>query len=266
MSGYRIGERIGRLTGLAGMLMLVLVAMTARPAAAQRAEAARLFEEGNALYRQGDYAGAADAYRAALDRGYASGALYYNLGNAYFRQDELGQAIRYYLKARRWLPHDRAVQHNLAIARARTVDDIAQRPEPFWKPAWQALLRVLGAGGLFALGMGCYLTAVALAGYWLWTRRRNEWVRRGLVVAGVAAVLLLAAAFLASLTPQLDRRAVLVADAAVLHEAPAPETATALILHEGLTLSILRTQGPWAEVELPNGATGWIEASALADV
>lgn len=258
MNTYRIG--------IGSVLVVMLLGLGTAPGYAQRSEAARLFEEGNSHYRQGNYAGAIAAYQRVLDQGYASGALYHNLGNAYFRQDDLGQAIRYYLKARQVLPTNREVRHNLEIARARTVDDIAQLPEPFWKPWWQGLVRTLGAGGLFGLGVLFYLTAAALVGRWIWMQERNEWVRRGLAAAGLAAVVFIAAGFLASLTPQLDRQAVIIAEAVVLHDAPVPDATTDLTLHEGLTLSILREQGAWMEVELPNGATGWIEAATVAGV
>ena len=49
----------------------------------------RLWEEANAAYGAGDYAKAADLYRAILDKDLHSAALYYNLANALFKKGEL---------------------------------------------------------------------------------------------------------------------------------------------------------------------------------
>ena len=66
---------------------LLLVACSAAPLAAQEA----IFDEGNRLYREGDFAGAVELHERILERGVESGELHYNLGNAWFRLGELGR-------------------------------------------------------------------------------------------------------------------------------------------------------------------------------
>lgn len=255
-----------------GLLMPALLAALllpirfAGPALAQPAGAVQHLDEGNQRYAAGDYRGALAAYEAAVATGYASGALYYNMGNAYYRLDELGQAIVQYERARRLLPDDPMIRHNLEMARARTNDRFSLLPEPFWRPAWRRIVHLAGADGLLALGLLAFAATCLLVGLRLWNGPRPPWHRRSLAVAATASVLLIGAGFAASLEAANRHQAVVVADDAALHEAPTPDADTALTLHEGVLVDVLQTRGAWLRVRLPNGTTGWIRAAATADV
>ncbi len=73
----------------------------------------RLWDLANTAYVNGDYAGAIAIYESILDRGLASARLYYNLGNAYFKEDRTGKAILFYRRALRLRPGNEDVRHNL---------------------------------------------------------------------------------------------------------------------------------------------------------
>jgi tetratricopeptide (TPR) repeat protein len=238
----------------------------ATPARAQPDAVRTDFEAGNAQYQEGNYEAALARYRQALDSGYASGALYHNMGNTYFRLDSLGQAIRYYEKAHLLLPTDRRLEHNLAIARSRVTDAVPRLPTAPWATWWHRLTARLGAWGFFAAGLlGCAV-GVALAAHRIWTGTRAPWHRRTMAGALLVGGLLLAAAFAASLEPQLDRRVVVLAEAMPLREAAddgAPPTRT---LYEGTVLDVLAAQDDWLRVRLPSGATGWIATSATGAI
>src|SRR5205814_513210 len=97
------------------------------------------FYQGNAAYKAGDYAGAAGAYERLLNAGLASGPLYFNLGNAYFKNGHVGQAILNFERAHRLMPRDPDVRANLAYA-AEIAKDI-----PEASPLWQRLAFPLAA-------------------------------------------------------------------------------------------------------------------------
>ena len=89
------------------------------------------FDEGNQRYQDGDFDGALERYARILDDGLESGELYYNIGNTYFKLNELGPAILYYERARRLMPGDDDLVANLELARSMTADQITLLPE-FW--------------------------------------------------------------------------------------------------------------------------------------
>ena len=59
---------------------------------------------GAASYKAGDFTSAAEAWQNCVDNGFRSGDLFYNLGNAYFREGRLGFSILNYEKALRMDP------------------------------------------------------------------------------------------------------------------------------------------------------------------
>ncbi|RMF63278.1 MAG: tetratricopeptide repeat protein [Bacteroidetes bacterium] len=254
------------------LVVLLLVLCTAGVTRGQGTSGAgveaalRHLDEGNRRYVEGDYRGALQAYEQALAAGYESGTLYLNMGNAYYRLDRLGEAIRHYAKARRLMPGDRVVQHNLRIAQNRAVDRFSRVPDPFWRVAWERAVATVGPRGFFVVGLLGYLVAMVLLGVRVWRGPRGPWHRRALTLAALVAVVGLAAAFGAALEGAEPRAAVVLVDEAALREAPGDTASVALIVHEGLLVDLLERQGPWVAVRLPNGATGWLPADTLGDV
>ena len=78
--------------------------------------AAGQYNEANALYRAGDFAAARHMYLEVVDAGVEDARIYYNLGNACFKSGQLGEAILWYERARRLLPHDEDIEANLRFA------------------------------------------------------------------------------------------------------------------------------------------------------
>jgi tetratricopeptide (TPR) repeat protein len=247
-------------------LGLALAWLAPERAFAQVEEAVQAFDEGNTAYREGDYEKAIASYEEAIGRGFVSGALYYNLGNAYYRHDRIGQAIRYYEKARLLMPDNRELLHNLEIARAQTVDQFSQLPLPSWTRWWRSMIASSAGRGLFVFGILTYLLAIGLVIYRLWTGVRNPWIRRARAAALGAAVLLLGAAFAASIQSERQGQAVVIVNQVALRQQPAENAVTELAIHEGVLVDILQQNDLWIEVRLPNGARGWVTADAVAEV
>jgi len=246
--------------------MLVLLAGPARPAQATAllpdSSAAARLEAANTAYEQGRYGRAVERYRALLDEGYASGALYYNLANAYVRLGRWGQAIRYYEKARPLLGSDPRLSHNLEQARRRAgvyPDALPPRGLAGAVEGWPALA-LLVAGLLCLLGGG----AVAVA----WTRPGTGPPGRHPAVWGpfAAGGLLVAVALGVSAVQAGQQRAVVIADRTPLHPAPSTDAPADTTLAEGTLLEVRRRQGGWAAVRGANGVDGWVPADGLGGI
>ena len=243
------------------LLLVGGLGLLGRPIVAQPDSLSRRFETATAAYTQGQYERAADEYQAILNAGHASGALYYNLGNAYARLDRLGQAIRYYEKARRLRPGDPRVAHNLEQVRRRAgvyPGVLPPRGLQGLVQGWSPLALFL-AGGLL-LGSG-----LAVAVVWTTPGRTDSW--RHPLVWGPAAggLLLVAVALGTSYVQSQERRAVVVAKQAPLRAAPTP-TAADTTLPEGTMVAIGSHRAQWTEVRLADGTTGWVPARALGDI
>ncbi len=226
--------------------------------------AVQQFDDGNNLFQQGDFRDTVEAYRAAVDAGYVSGALYYNMGNAYFRLDEIGQAIRYYEKAGRLLPESSELDHNLALARQRTADSFSRLPEPFWRPVWDGLLEVLSPTALFLLGLLFYAAAAGALGMRI-RGGTSPWLRRIMLLAGSLALCLVILAFSASYERARAARAVILSDEVTLLDRP-DGSASGVRVHEGTVVDVVSTRAAWSEVRLPNGTRGWLQSTAYGTI
>jgi hypothetical protein len=245
-------------------LITLIFLFTAAAPAGDLGPALQEFDEGNRRYRNGDYRGALAAYQRVVQHGYESGVLYYNIGNAFFRTDEIGQAIRFYEKARRFLPRSPELNHNLAIVKTHVVDEFSRVPEPFWRPAWQVIAQSLGARGLFGAGMLFYvLGAVVLA---INIRSgRSPWRRRILAAAAAGAIVFISLSFFVSLGGADTRTGVVIRDEVTLLREPGGSESDHQI-HEGLVVGIASQRDQWLEVRLPNGTTGWLHEESLGEI
>ena len=247
-------------------LVLIGLCWVTNPVFGQVEEAVRAFDEGNQLYKEGRYEDAIVAYERARTQGYTSGLLNYNLGNAYYRSDKLGQAIRFYEKAKILLPESEELLHNLSIAKSQTKDQFSELPLPAWATWWQGLVAKNGGRSLFFGGLFVYLIAIGLFAHRIRTGTTNPWYRRARSLAVVLATVLLGLSFLASSQSGSYDMAVVIADETQLWEEPSLEGNMMMSIHEGLVLDLVQQQAEWAEVRLPNGTRGWVNVSALAEV
>jgi len=248
-----------RLLFLLAGLTLWAGAVTAQPDRlnARFATAAEAYDEGR-------YPRAVEVYEDVVGSGYASAALYYNLGTAYVRTERLGSAIRYYEKAKRLRPDDPRIQHNLEQARRRA----GVYPERLG-PAARGLSALVQGGAPLALLIGAVVlvSSGALVAV-VWTRPdRPSVLGHPLVWGPIAAGLLTGAAALGTSYLQTSRRhAVVTAREAVLHRTPTAEAPSDTTLPEGALLEVLRQSPQWHEVRLADGTTGWVPARTLGGI
>jgi len=80
-----------------------------------------LFEKGNTLYNKGDYQNAIESYLGIIENGYHSSEVYYNLGNAYYRLNLIGQSIWSYMQASRLDPRNGPIPKGGLLLRSYTI-------------------------------------------------------------------------------------------------------------------------------------------------
>ena len=109
------------------MLLHTAILLHSAPSLAQES----MFEDGNRQYQDGDYESALSSYLQVLEAGFESGALYYNIGNCYFKLGDLGRSILFYERALAENPRDDDARANLELAESLTADEIVPLPG-FW--------------------------------------------------------------------------------------------------------------------------------------
>jgi len=94
--------------------------------------ATALFQKGNESYEEGNFDQAIEEYQKVLDQGIRNSKVFYNLGNAYFRKNQLGKAILNYRRALSLDPRDEDSIANLRFAKLFTLDKIEEQTALFW--------------------------------------------------------------------------------------------------------------------------------------
>ncbi|MXX55520.1 MAG: tetratricopeptide repeat protein [Gemmatimonadetes bacterium] len=246
------------------VLALSAVAALLAPSVAHAQEA--LFDEGNRLYQEGDFGGAADRYVAVLEGGYESAALYYNLGNAHFRLGEVARAVLNYERAARLDPADEDVQANLALVNQMLQDRIEPLPR-FWMLSvfdwWMALIP---RGWLATAAAACY-SVLGLAAVLMVLDRPRGWraaLRRAVYAGAVGTVILGGTLLIRETGLGHAEHAVVMATEARVLNAPSEEGGLAVFtLHEGTKVRIDRRTGEWAEIVLADGKVGWLRVALI---
>lgn len=253
-------KTILRYVALMGAWLLVSLTATAQTSTEE------LWKRGNRLYAAGDYNGALMVYDSIRNEGWAGAKLFYNMGNAYFKSGNLGEAILYYNKAQKLAPADDDVAYNLAYANSFVKDKIDVVPQ-FFLAKWIDGVRNLMSSNAWAVVSLVVLALTLAAGlvYGLGARRGVR--KAGFVAAIVGAVFtLVTASFAASERADvLDRsEAVVITSAAAVKSSPDRTSKDIFILHEGTKLRVLDTFGAWSEIRIADGNEGWILTSAIS--
>ena len=94
--------------------------------------ASMLFKKGNQSYEEGRFEQAIEEYEKILDLGIKNFKVFYNLGNAYFRQNQLGRAILNYRRALALQPRDEDTKANLSFVKLFTLDKIEEQKINPW--------------------------------------------------------------------------------------------------------------------------------------
>ncbi len=221
-----------------------------------------LFRQANALYTQGKYPEAIGEYNRVLAEGWESAPLYYNLANAFFKNNELGRAILNYRKAWNLAPQDPEINKNLEYARESLRDDIAALPLSLWARARRAVILQ------FPLGFWIGLSAVLYFVTALWLllvllirplKKAAAPVLKVLIPCLAAAIVLSLLAYSFYATP----RAIILDPAVSVRYGPAETDAAAFELHEGTEVTVVREKGSWRQIHLPDGQSGWLPADSL---
>ncbi|MBI4976381.1 MAG: tetratricopeptide repeat protein [Spirochaetes bacterium] len=226
------------------------------------------YNSANAMYAKGKYEAARDGYSALIAKGVRDAEVFYNLGNTYFRLNDLGRAVLNYSRAARLNPDDADVAANIAFAKTLVKDRIE-------KPAVNPLVKMalffyyhFSLSTMSVVLLICITVLVACAV--LFIAFDNDVSRRVLLAVGAVA-----AAFMVMLAVSLvikyqheynTQEAVVLAASANVMSGTGSEYTTLFTLHAGSTVSVRSLRGGWAEIVLENGMAGWIQREYIEKI
>jgi len=216
------------------------------------------FDQANEAYSEGRYSDAAELYQALIDET-PNATLYYNLGNAYYKQGELAQAILHYERALRLNPNHKDAQYNLKFAQSRITDNIVE--QDFFLSSWARTIRNNLRERTW-LGLSIGLFVLGLIGIILFLLGRETWLRKTAFHIGWLTLLfsLIAGLNAVSLHKRDTLRNEAIITQGVVNAKSSPDrSGTDLFtIHEGTKVTIRETLGEWCNIRVGNNE-GWIK-------
>ena len=217
--------------------------------------------DADSAYVRGEYQQAITHYEALLKQG-ASADLYYNLGNAYYRTENITRAVLNYERALLLAPGDRDIRFNLQMARSKTVDKITPEQEMFFVTWYHSLVNLASVDGWARTALLSLALAIVLALLYLFSER--IWLRKvGFFGALFAIALFVLSNVFAHQQKDLlvnRRGAIVTAPAVTVKSTPAKQGTDLFILHEGTKVTITdASMKEWKGIRLADGKEGWIE-------
>ena len=247
------GKNTKPLTVLLLLLMLPLAASAATK------------EKADSLYTAEHYQEAAHQYEALLKQGVSSD-LYYNLGNCYYRMDDITRAVLNYERAQLLSPGDRDIRLNLQMARSKTIDKIVPESEMFFVTWYHSLVNLMSVDGWARMALVSLVIAIILALAYLFSDL--IWLRKVGFFAGLLFLVMFALSNLFAYQQKqafIERSgAIIIRSAVNVKSTPASNGTDLFILHEGTKVTITdATMKEWREIRVADGKEGWLQTKDL---
>jgi len=219
------------------------------------------FDSANQLFEQGQYEQSIEQYQSLLDDGVQTAAVHFNLGNAWFRQGNIGQSVYHYLMAQSLAPLDPDIRANLRFARDSAGLPSGGIVSPIYQWIRKIPLNVWAAFTLAPLWIFSLLKAIAILKPKL--TQKTESVR---TIAGWVTVPGIILIGLIAWMVQNHHPGVIIHDKAELHASPFTDSKVLLEMKAGEEVMLMAVKNKWQQVKNSNGDLGWLESSKLKSI
>ena len=218
------------------------------------------FAKANQEYAAGDFKAAIENYEELVRSGQDTPNLFYNLGNAYFRQNNFGRAILNYERALALEPHHPEAQANLRVARdeARALELMPNRWERGFAVANENQYALTAA---VAFWIGLFSIAI-----FIFARGRS----RSAVALSILSLSIFGITVFATYELGHGKNgtglAIVTGDNVEARLATADNANRVLTLPAGSEIQIVSQRGDWIYAALPNNLRGWMPTKSAEQV
>lgn len=225
-----------------------------------------LWTAGVQAYTDGKFSDASAAWTSIEESGQKSAKLYYNLGNAWFKQGNYPKAILNYERALRLDPSYSDARYNLEFTSNFVQDKIEPVPEFILKSVARKVCYVMGSNAWAVIFL--VLLAAALVMGLLFLLGSSVGKRRAGFYCGIVLLLLSAGALSFSIWQKSDSvktdTAIVMSPVSSVKSSPSSGSSKDLfVIHEGTKVTILDDVGSWKNIALADGRQGWITSNEL---
>ena len=248
------------------VFIILLVNIMAFPAIlAQENDKYVQFDNGTGLFSVGDYQGALNEWLSIYKTGYSSPELCYNIGNAYFKIDNIPGAILFYERALLLDPTDEDINYNLQIARTRVVDRLEDIPELFFVRWFNVVSLIFSSNTWAIISIVSFMVCLILLSIYFFStfyklKVTSFWVAVALLFVSLTSL----SSSIKSKNLIIHNESAIIFSSQVRGKSSPDNSGNDLfVLHEGTKVEVTDKVGEWLEIRLSDGNKGWVPASSL---
>jgi len=218
-------------------------------------------KEANDLYAQAEYKMAIKEYEEILVKEGVSPQIYYNLGNAYYKSNEIGRAILNYERALKIDPMMEDASYNLTIAQTKVVDNIIKIPTFFLFEWFKILIKLIGSNAWLYISVFLFILCLLFVFLFIFASSRRLRIVSFYIWMVFLVFSILTLVFSNVRKSQIEKHneAIVMSGVITAKSSPDKSGTNLFQLHEGTKVEIKSSLGNWIEIELGNGSVGWVE-------
>lgn len=243
--------------------ILVLLLFVSQVLASQSTEV--LFKKANEQYRLEQYSDAIKTYNQIADLGLISSEMYYNLGNCFYKLNQVAPAIYNYEKALLINSLNEDARNNLVFAKRLTIDNIEELPKSIFQKINNSVIKKLSYNewAIFSIIFSFLGSSLFLLFYFSYTPTK----KRLFFVTSILSFFLLIVTSVFTIKEhsfaQSNIEAIIFVEESDVKNAPTDNSDDIFKLHEGTKVNVLDTVDNWKKIKIADGKTGWIRADQI---
>lgn len=219
-----------------------------------------LFEKANAEYRAGSYSQSLETYHKIDDLGQRSADLYFNMGNAHYKLNQIAPSIYYFEKTLLLNPLHEDAKHNLVFAQRMTIDAIEVVPKSVFQRFNETIIYPLPYNSWAWISVFfTSLIALFFLSYYFSkyaTKKRISFILSFLSIG--LFIIALSFTIKAKHHFNTDQPAIIFSTKVSIKSEPELRASETFVLHEGTKVQIVQTIDDWSKIKLTDGKIGWI--------
>ena len=217
------------------------------------------FNEGNKEYEEHNYEAAINSYKGLCEEFY-SPELFLNLGNSYYKVNDIPNTILYYEKALKLSPGNLNILHNLKLANKRISDKNKVNNSVRlndWFFTWLINTPNYWAyNSVYLFIIGSLLLILYLFSK---SRKLKKLTFYTAVIALTLGIFSIVFSGFHKSRLMSHEEAVIFKPSIDLMSEPTPNSSVSFVLHEGTKVKILDETELWYEIRFSDGKIGWLQ-------
>lgn len=222
--------------------------------------------EADSAYIRNDFAAAVELYESILKNDGVSADIYYNLGNSYYKMNNIAKAVLNYERALLLNPGNGDIRFNLELARSKTVDKVTPPSEMFFVTWAQSLINTMSEKAWAQTGIITFILTILTLSMYIFSKRTI--LKKVGFIAAICFFLItiLVNVFASEQKEELvnHKNAIIMAPSVTVKSTPNQSGTDLFILHEGRKVMIKdNIMKEWKEIRLEDGNVGWVPTSVI---